>query len=58
MQAIVQDAYGSSDGFRSSEIDRPEIAANEVLIDVAAARLAMSFARTAALVPKEEEGPW
>jgi NADPH:quinone reductase-like Zn-dependent oxidoreductase len=37
MRAIVQDAYGSSDVLRSAEIDRPEIAANEVLIDVAAA---------------------
>ena len=37
MQAIVQDAYGSSDVLRFAEIDRPEIAANEVLIDVAAA---------------------
>jgi NADPH:quinone reductase-like Zn-dependent oxidoreductase len=37
MRAIVQDAYGSSDVLRSAEIDRPEITANEVLIDVAAA---------------------
>ncbi len=37
MRAIVQDAYGSSDVLRSAEIDRPEIAANEVLIHVAAA---------------------
>jgi NADPH:quinone reductase-like Zn-dependent oxidoreductase len=37
MRAIVQDAYGSSNVLRSAEIDRPEIAANEVLIDVAAA---------------------
>ena len=37
MQAIVQDAYGSSDVLRLAEADRPEIAANEVLVDVAAA---------------------
>ena len=37
MRAIVQDAYGSSDVLRLAEIDRPEIAANEVLVDVAAA---------------------
>jgi NADPH:quinone reductase-like Zn-dependent oxidoreductase len=37
MQAIVQDAYGSSDVLRLTEIDRPEIAANEVLVDVAVA---------------------
>jgi NADPH:quinone reductase-like Zn-dependent oxidoreductase len=37
MRAIVQDGYGSSNVLRSAEIDRPEIAANEVLIDVAAA---------------------
>lgn len=37
MRAIVQDAYGSSDVLRSAEIDRPEIAANEVLVGVAAA---------------------
>lgn len=37
MRAIVQDAYGSSDVLRLAEIDRPEIAANEVLVDIAAA---------------------
>ena len=37
MRAIVQDAYGSSDVLRLTEIDLPEIAANEVLVDVAAA---------------------
>ncbi|HSJ83868.1 MAG TPA: NAD(P)-dependent alcohol dehydrogenase [Acidimicrobiia bacterium] len=37
MRAIVQDAYGSSDVLRFAEIDRPEIAANEVLVEVAAA---------------------
>lgn len=37
MQAIVQDAYGSIEVLRLGEIDRPEIAANEVLVEVAAA---------------------
>jgi NADPH:quinone reductase-like Zn-dependent oxidoreductase len=37
MRAIVQDAYGSSDVLRSAEIDRPEVAANEVLVGVVAA---------------------
>jgi NADPH:quinone reductase-like Zn-dependent oxidoreductase len=37
MRAIVQDAYGSSDVLRLTEIDLPEIAPNEVLVDVAAA---------------------
>ena len=37
MRAIVQEAYGSYDVLRLTEIDRPEIAANEVLVDVAAA---------------------
>jgi NADPH:quinone reductase-like Zn-dependent oxidoreductase len=37
MRAIVQDGYGSSDVLRSAEIDRPEIAANEVLVEVVAA---------------------
>jgi NADPH:quinone reductase-like Zn-dependent oxidoreductase len=37
MRAIVQDAYGSSNVLRLAEIDRPEIAADEVLIDVVAA---------------------
>ena len=37
MQAIVQDAYGSSDVLRLAEIDRPEIAPNEVLVEVVAA---------------------
>jgi len=37
MRAIVQDAYGSSDVLRSAEIDRPEVAANEVLVEVVAA---------------------
>jgi len=37
MRAIVQEAYGSSEVLRLAEIDRPEIAVNEVLVDVAAA---------------------
>jgi NADPH:quinone reductase-like Zn-dependent oxidoreductase len=37
MRAIVQDAYGSTEVLRLGEIDRPEIAANEVLVEVAAA---------------------
>jgi NADPH:quinone reductase-like Zn-dependent oxidoreductase len=37
MRAIVQDAYGSSEILRLAEIDLPEIAANEVLVEVAAA---------------------
>jgi NADPH:quinone reductase-like Zn-dependent oxidoreductase len=37
MRAIVQDAYGSSDVLRSAEIDRPEVAANEVLVEAVAA---------------------
>ena len=37
MRAIVQDAYGSTEVLRLAEVDRPEIAANEVLVKVAAA---------------------
>jgi len=37
MRAIVQDAYGSADNLRLAEIDRPDIAANEVLVKVRAA---------------------
>lgn len=37
MRAIVQDAYGSSSVLRLTEIDLPEIAANEVLVEVVAA---------------------
>ena len=37
MRAIVQDAYGSSEVLRLAEIDRPEVAANEVLVEVVAA---------------------
>lgn len=36
MQAIVQDAYGSANVFRLAEIQRPEIAPNEVLVKVVA----------------------
>ena len=39
MRAIVQDAYGSADVLRLAEIDRPEIAVNEVLVRVGAAGL-------------------
>ena len=37
MRAVVQDAYGSSEVLRLTEIDRPEVAPNEVLVDVVAA---------------------
>jgi hypothetical protein len=37
MRAIVQDAYGSADVLRIAEIDRPAIAATEVLVKVRAA---------------------
>jgi NADPH:quinone reductase-like Zn-dependent oxidoreductase len=37
MRAIVQDRYGPVDELRLAEIDRPEIAANEVLVRVLAA---------------------
>ena len=37
MRAIVQDAYGSSDVLLLGEIDRPDIAPNEVLVEVVAA---------------------
>lgn len=39
MQAIVQDSYGSADVLRTARIERPEIAANEVLVRVDAAGL-------------------
>jgi len=39
MQAIVQDSYGSADVLRTAEIDRPQIADNEVLLRVHAAGL-------------------
>jgi len=39
MQAIVQDSYGSADVLRTAEIDRPQIAENEVLLRVHAAGL-------------------
>jgi NADPH:quinone reductase-like Zn-dependent oxidoreductase len=39
MRAIVQDAYGSAEVLRPAEIDRPDIAANEVLVRVHAAGL-------------------
>jgi NADPH:quinone reductase-like Zn-dependent oxidoreductase len=37
MRAIVQEAYGSVNVLRLAEIDKPVIAANEVLVDVRAA---------------------
>jgi NADPH:quinone reductase-like Zn-dependent oxidoreductase len=37
MQAITQDAYGSTDALRLREIERPETAPNEVRIRVVAA---------------------
>jgi NADPH:quinone reductase-like Zn-dependent oxidoreductase len=37
MQAIVQDTYGSADVLRPADIDRPEIADDEVLVRVKAA---------------------
>jgi NADPH:quinone reductase-like Zn-dependent oxidoreductase len=37
MRAIVQDGYGSTDVLRLAEIDKPDIAANEVLLKVRAA---------------------
>jgi NADPH:quinone reductase-like Zn-dependent oxidoreductase len=37
MRAIVQDVYGSADRLRLSEIERPVIAADEVLAQVRAA---------------------
>ena len=39
MQAIVQGSYGSADVLRSAQIDRPEIADNEVLLRAHAAGL-------------------
>ena len=39
MRAIVQDSYGSADVLRSAQIERPEIADNEVLVRVHAAGL-------------------
>jgi NADPH:quinone reductase-like Zn-dependent oxidoreductase len=37
MRAIIQDAYGSADVLQLREIDKPDIAANEVLVKVRAA---------------------
>lgn len=39
MSAVVQDAYGTTDVFTVARADRPEIAHNEVLIQVRAAGL-------------------
>jgi NADPH:quinone reductase-like Zn-dependent oxidoreductase len=37
MKAIVQDSYGTSDVLKARDVDRPEVAAGEVLIHVKAA---------------------
>jgi NADPH:quinone reductase-like Zn-dependent oxidoreductase len=37
MQAVVQDIYGSADRLRLSQVDKPAIAADEVLVQVRAA---------------------
>ena len=37
MRAIVQDTYGSADRLRLSQIEKPVIAADEVLVQVRAA---------------------
>ncbi|MEP6760247.1 MAG: NAD(P)-dependent alcohol dehydrogenase [Sporichthyaceae bacterium] len=39
MRAVVQDTYGSADVLQMAQIERPEIAANEVLVRVQAAGL-------------------
>jgi NADPH:quinone reductase-like Zn-dependent oxidoreductase len=39
MRAIVQDAYGTADVLRLAEVDRPDIEAGEVLVQVRAAGL-------------------
>jgi NADPH:quinone reductase-like Zn-dependent oxidoreductase len=39
MRAVVQDTYGSADVLRLAQVDRPEVAANEVLVSVLAAGL-------------------
>ena len=39
MRAVVQDTYGTADVLRLAQIDRPEVAANEVLVSVLAAGL-------------------
>lgn len=39
MRAVVQDTYGSADVLRLVEVDRPAVAANEVLVHVMAAGL-------------------
>ena len=37
MKAVVQDTYGSSDVLRLAEVDKPVVAADEVLVRVHAA---------------------
>lgn len=39
IDAIVQDSYGTADTLRLADIDKPSIAANEVLVQVRAAGL-------------------
>jgi NADPH:quinone reductase-like Zn-dependent oxidoreductase len=39
MRAVVQDTYGTADVLRLAQVERPEIAANEVLVSVLAAGL-------------------
>ena len=39
MRAVVQDTYGTADVLHLAQVDRPEIAANEVLVSVQAAGL-------------------
>ena len=38
MRAVVQDTYGTADVLHLAQVDRPEIAANEVLVQVAGGR--------------------
>jgi NADPH:quinone reductase-like Zn-dependent oxidoreductase len=51
MRAIVQDAYGSTDVLQMADIDRPEIAANEVLVKVVAAGMDRGTAHVMAGTP-------
>jgi NADPH:quinone reductase-like Zn-dependent oxidoreductase len=39
MRAVVQDTYGTADVLRLAQVDRPEVAANDVLVQVMAAGL-------------------
>jgi NADPH:quinone reductase-like Zn-dependent oxidoreductase len=51
MRAIVQDAYGSTEVLQMAEIDRPVIAANEVLVKVVAAGMDRGTAHVMAGTP-------